>query len=64
MFASFFVSKVDFKMGLPAESSTATLRSRLSCANSFSWDLVSRANRKLAQPCDGATSPPYYRERS
>jgi hypothetical protein len=33
MFASFFVSRVDSKMDFPTKSSTATLRSRLSCVN-------------------------------
>jgi hypothetical protein len=33
MFANFFVSRVDSKMDFPAESSTATLRSRLSGIN-------------------------------
>ncbi len=35
MFASFFVSEVDSKTDFPAESRTATLRSRLSCVNSW-----------------------------
>ena len=35
MFSSFFVSGVDSKTDFPAESGTATLRSRLSCVNSW-----------------------------